>query len=275
MSWARLDDRWHDHPKVIEAGLEAAGLWAMMLCWAHQHRRSSPNPGVVPVSAVTRLAGNRTKKLTAVLAKVGLLDQADGGWAIHDFAEYLPRYDSEQAAEAGRKGGSSKRTAKQTASKLDSEPASKPLSERHTEPPNDSGAEPERTAERNQARVGTGASARRNPEPEPTLLPSVEETARDARHARTRATANPITAQNVISAWVDACRGNGVEPSKAQISQVGKTAKELLVGNDPGLVLAAAKSAGAKGYPSIDRELTVLAGRKKPAVSGFEIWAEE
>lgn len=70
-----------------------------------------------------------------------------------------------------------------------------------------------------------------------------------------------ITARDVAATWVDACRQNGVEPSRAQIGQVAKTAKEILASNDPQLVLEAATAAGVKGYPSIDRELTVLAGR--------------
>lgn len=71
-----------------------------------------------------------------------------------------------------------------------------------------------------------------------------------------------ITAQTVTGAWVDAVKqGTGTAPSKSQIGQVGKIAKELLEKNDPHRVLAAAKAAGAAGYTSIDRELTVAAGR--------------
>lgn len=123
MGWARLDDGWHDHPKVIEAGLEAAGLWAMCLTWANKNKRTSNTPGVVPMSAITRFAAGRAKRLTKRLHAVGLFDaETPEGWPIHDFAEYLPRYDPDQAREAGSRGGkaraaraASKRTAKQTA----------------------------------------------------------------------------------------------------------------------------------------------------------------
>jgi hypothetical protein len=73
-----------------------------------------------------------------------------------------------------------------------------------------------------------------------------------------------ITAQTITAGWVDASKANGAEPSKSQIGQVGKLAKELLGKNDPARVLAAAKAAGGKGYASIDRELTVMAGRIQP-----------
>lgn len=70
-----------------------------------------------------------------------------------------------------------------------------------------------------------------------------------------------ITAQDVVRAWVDACRANGVEPSKAQIGQVARTAKELLGKNQPDRVLAAAQQAGQRGYVNIDRELTAMAAK--------------
>lgn len=76
------------------------------------------------------------------------------------------------------------------------------------------------------------------------------------------ATGEPITAQTVVAAWVDACRRvTGAEPSRGQLGQVGKLARELLAANDPALVLAAADSAGGRGFATIDRELTALAGR--------------
>lgn len=79
---------------------------------------------------------------------------------------------------------------------------------------------------------------------------------------RADATPQPITAQAVVAAWVGSCRrATKSEPSRGQINQVGKLARELLAANDPGLVLAAATDAGAKGFATIDRELTARAAR--------------
>lgn len=154
MGWARFDDGWHDHPKVVEAGLEAAGLWAMCLTWAHRSRRTSPTPGVVPDSVIGRFAGARGKKLAATLERVRLFDEkTPDGWPIHDFDEYLPKYNAEQARSAGSLGGKSKPKSKRTGKQTASEPLSEPLSE----PPDE--------YERTVPRVGTGASTRRNPEP--------------------------------------------------------------------------------------------------------------
>jgi hypothetical protein len=165
MAWARLDDRWHDHPKVIAAGLEAAGLWTMCLTWVHaDHRRAQANGqdvGVVPDAVLVRFAGARAKRLAKRLREVGLFDEhTPAGWPIHDYVTYLPKYDPAQAREAGAAGGRARaRRAKQT--------ASEPL----TEPPAELEADEERSGQRTQARGGTGASAPRNPEPEPEPEP--------------------------------------------------------------------------------------------------------
>lgn len=101
----------------------------------------------------------------------------------------------------------------------------------------------------------SGASAPRDQQPTLALVPTPPQ-------AVTPPVEPPkITGQTVVQAWVDACRSNGTEPSKSQRGQVGRTASELLEKNDPQLVLGAAEAAGAKGYPSIDRELTAMSGR--------------
>lgn len=238
MSWARLDDRWHDHPKVIAAGLEAAGLWAMCLTWAYQSRRTSPTPGVIPDAVLTRFAGSKAKRLTNRLHTVGLFDdRTEDGWPIHDFVEYLPKYDSEQAKTAGAKGGkvsARKRTAKQTAS----------------EPPPETEADSEQTP-------STRASARRNPIPIPLPTTSGAE-----------APPGAVSAQTVTATWVDAIRGTGTQPSRSMIGQASKTAKELLdAGNDPERVMVAARAAGEAGYPTIDRQLAAMNGRRLSSVS--------
>lgn len=103
----------------------------------------------------------------------------------------------------------------------------------------------------------SGASAPSDQQPALALVP----TAPQSEAPDPPPTPPKITGQTVVQAWVDACRGNGTEPSNAQRGQVGRTAGELLKKNDPQRVLTAAQTAGAKGYPSIDRELTTMAAR--------------
>lgn len=77
-----------------------------------------------------------------------------------------------------------------------------------------------------------------------------------------------ITPRVVVGAWVEAMNANNVTPTQGMRNSVGKMAKELLAGNDPERVVAAARQAGSKGYATIDRELAAMAGRPLRAVPG-------
>ena len=103
MAWARLDDQWWCHPKVMGLTLAASGLWARALSWSCSEvgRR---HEGVVPVSFVRMVAGEDTDTLAAELVAAGLWVEVDGGWAIHDWSEYQELSLSERRAAAGRKG---------------------------------------------------------------------------------------------------------------------------------------------------------------------------
>jgi hypothetical protein len=74
-----------------------------------------------------------------------------------------------------------------------------------------------------------------------------------------------INPRTIVAAWIEAMDAS---PSQGQRNQVGKLAKELLANNDPRRVLAAARQAGAKGYATIDRELTAMSARPLRALNG-------
>lgn len=202
MAWARLDDRFHEHWKVAEAGLEATGLWTLCLTWASQARRTSPTPGVVPESVIARFAGGAAKgrRLVARLHKVGMFDdKTDDGWPIHDFDDYLPRYDAEANRERGRRGGHAK-AAKQT--------ASKPLAEPPSEPPEKELAKAKQTS-------GMRASVRRNPVPVPS---------EEAKASSAPSSDSPNSGK-IIKDWIDRQRRR---PAERVVGQVAKQVRELL-----------------------------------------------
>ena len=93
MTWFRLDDSFHSHPKVIAAGNEAVGLFVRCGTYAAQHLTD----GFIRKD-IALLYGSRA--LADVLVTTGLWHRARGGWTIHDYLDYNP---SKEAVENSRK----------------------------------------------------------------------------------------------------------------------------------------------------------------------------
>ena len=127
MAWARIDDAFTDHEKVLtlldhEDGAAAIGLWTLCLAWAHRNtRRKGKTPGLLPSTLPRRLLGARGRELAELLVKVRLWDEVDDGWMIHAFADYLPGKEvSEARAAAGRLGAAARWGKRQPDSNLPS-----------------------------------------------------------------------------------------------------------------------------------------------------------
>lgn len=142
MGWGRIDDEFDEHPKILavldehdapEAAL-AIALWTLCFTWAHRNtRRRGKVPGLIPAGLPRRYFGGSARTGIEVLIKHRLWDLTDGGWLIHDFADYLPTEKTrEERAAAGRKGAAKRwhkddnaeATPSQTDSKLPSEDGS-------------------------------------------------------------------------------------------------------------------------------------------------------
>jgi len=102
------------HPKVLRAGLEAAVLNVGALCYANRYRTD----GFIPLEAVESLwpGLKDTERLAERLVEVGMWEQVDGGFMIHDFLEM--NYSAErvkkiqdQRRHAGQKGGAARAAA--------------------------------------------------------------------------------------------------------------------------------------------------------------------
>jgi hypothetical protein len=109
MAWARLDDTFHDHPKVAHLraagpdGLAALGLWTLGLTWSKRKQ----SHGKVPASVVVLLAGSkpRARRLTELLEDAGLWHVQEGAIEYHDAGHYEPTKElSAKRAAAGKKG---------------------------------------------------------------------------------------------------------------------------------------------------------------------------
>src|SRR5579875_1045638 len=111
MAWGRIDDGFDDHPKVLELleheqGCAAVGLWTLCFTWAHRNtRKAGKTPGLIPAGLPRRYLGPAARELAGLLVSVGLWDEAEDGWLIHDFGDYLATERTREArARAGRLG---------------------------------------------------------------------------------------------------------------------------------------------------------------------------
>lgn len=87
MVWVRLADDFVDHPKVSAAGPLAGWLYVCGLSYANRYATD----GFIPTAQVKRLADVREPdQLAAKLVEARLWERVQGGYMIHDYAEFQP-----------------------------------------------------------------------------------------------------------------------------------------------------------------------------------------
>ncbi len=109
MSWFKVDDKLHSHPKALRAGLEAMGLWVL----AGAHCASYGTEGRVDLPTISRLSGDvrRAKSLASRLVLAGLWRTSGADlWEFHDWLDHNLTADEEaerrkKYAASGRAGG--------------------------------------------------------------------------------------------------------------------------------------------------------------------------
>lgn len=89
MGWARMDDGYMDHPKILEAGpwCELLDRRAIEYCAAHD------TDGLVTRSALKKIGREIPKVASRVLTLVDVgrwTVNEGGGWWVHDFLTYNP-----------------------------------------------------------------------------------------------------------------------------------------------------------------------------------------
>jgi hypothetical protein len=104
--YVQLDTNWPDHPKIIAAGLDGAGLHAIALCVA----KRLGYDGVLHRAHLLRLGG--TPEVIDRLVEIGLLDPVDNDRvAVHDWLDRNPS----RVGYRGRVGGESGATGRRLA----------------------------------------------------------------------------------------------------------------------------------------------------------------
>jgi len=93
MPWVKLDDKFAEHPKIVEAGPVAGFLYVAGLCYANRHLTN----GFVPAAHVTALLprhGTNPAQLSKRLCAVGLWSETTKketrGFLIHDYLQFQP-----------------------------------------------------------------------------------------------------------------------------------------------------------------------------------------
>jgi len=111
MSWAKFDDQYTDHPKIVYVGPLGLALHVAATCYCARYLTD----GFVPSAMMNRLLcfdginvdsnAVTTKLLTDKLVEVGLFELSDGGYMVHDYLKYNPsgaQVKAEREANAAR-----------------------------------------------------------------------------------------------------------------------------------------------------------------------------
>jgi hypothetical protein len=101
MSWAKIDDRANEHPKLLEAGAKAAWLWACGLMYCNRQVKKT---GRIPKLAVPILFPGVGLPEAKRLVDAGLWREDGKDYVVHDYHPWNPEL-KEKRAEAGRVGG--------------------------------------------------------------------------------------------------------------------------------------------------------------------------
>lgn len=91
MSWARLDDQAHSHPKVRRAlAREPASiaLWTIGLSWAANYETD----GAVPAFVVEALPSEVRERAIEALLDTRLWTRNGDGFEIHDYLDFNPSH---------------------------------------------------------------------------------------------------------------------------------------------------------------------------------------
>lgn len=108
MSWAKLDDGFWMHPKVVMAGNETAGIFCRCLSYCGKYLTD----GKVPAEVALAIAGSK-RSLEKTVTTGFLQALPSGDYFISDYAHYNPLRDEVEAkrqerSEAGRKAATAR-----------------------------------------------------------------------------------------------------------------------------------------------------------------------
>ena len=99
MTWSRIDDNFHSHPRTLMAGLEANGLFVRGLSYCADYLTD----GYVPLEWALAQGGRRPIKR---LVDAGLVEEIEGGLRVIGYLDRNPSREkvlAERERERGKK----------------------------------------------------------------------------------------------------------------------------------------------------------------------------
>jgi hypothetical protein len=105
MTWARIDDGFHAHPKIAPLSLAARGLFVTAISYSAHYLTDGTVPADV-LRGFTR--GHEGRRALRELVGVGLLVETPSGCTIHDYLDHNPsraEIEAKRARETSRKRG--------------------------------------------------------------------------------------------------------------------------------------------------------------------------
>lgn len=100
MTWFKVDDSFHSHPKVLATNPAALGLWVVAGSWCS----ANLTDGFVPDHVLHRLIPGSTE-LARTLVAEGLWKRTKGGHRFHDWRVYQPTGEEAAAAKVKKSSG--------------------------------------------------------------------------------------------------------------------------------------------------------------------------
>lgn len=105
MTWAKIDDQFPEHPKIVAVGEEAAWLTVKAICWSSRHLTDGFIPKVV-AEHLAQSPGRPAEKAVEMIRKLvrhHLWDRVKDGYRVHDYLNYNPSKKSVLAERARKK----------------------------------------------------------------------------------------------------------------------------------------------------------------------------
>jgi hypothetical protein len=95
LPWVRMDCNWWNHPKFLmlieDRKYQAVTAYWAAVGWSGGHGQA----GFLPYFALSQI--HATRKQAGELVEVRLFEVDEGGWQIHDWADYQPSTEENEA----------------------------------------------------------------------------------------------------------------------------------------------------------------------------------